>query len=121
MVAQRRTGTQSLDRAVRLLREIAAHAKSGVRLTDLIAATGLSKGTVRRLLAAMIREELLEQDPQTRRYFLGHEIFKLGTIAARHCGAFQPGGRDLSRVATRCVPNIPATRFRFRGFSAIDM
>src|SRR5579863_1372200 len=96
----RSTGTQSLERAVRLLREVASQEKRGARLTDLIAASGFTKGTARRLLAAMIREELLEQDPQTRRYFLGLETFKLGTIAADRFGSIQGGGPDPSRAVT---------------------
>jgi DNA-binding IclR family transcriptional regulator len=58
----RGTGTQSIERAVRLLREVAAHANRGARLTDLVVTTGLPRGTARRLLAAMIREGLMEQD-----------------------------------------------------------
>src|SRR5208337_2336884 len=76
------TGTQSLERAFVLLREVASHGNRGARLTDLAADAGLTKATVRRLLAAMIREKFLEQDNETRRYFLGTEAFVLGTIAA---------------------------------------
>ena len=101
--AERGTGTQSLDRAVRLLREIAARAESGARLTDLIAATGFTKGTSRRLLAAMIREKLLEQDPRTRRYFLGPETFALGTVAADRFGPLHLRRGDASRAATQSL------------------
>jgi acetyl-CoA synthetase len=93
------TGTQSLERAFTLLREVASRGNRGVRLTDLVGATGFTKATVRRLLAAMIRQRFLEQDDDTRRYYLGPEIFVLGTIAAGRFGLHQLRAPDLSRVA----------------------
>lgn len=93
------TGTQSLERAFRLLREVASHGNRGARLTDLTVDTGFTKATVRRLLAAMIRENLLEQDVETRRYFLGPEIFVLGTVAAGRFSLHKLQTSDLSRVA----------------------
>ncbi|MDB5362840.1 MAG: amP-dependent synthetase and ligase [Rhodospirillales bacterium] len=94
------TGTQSFERAVLLLREIAAHGSRGARLTDLVADTGLAKPTVHRLLAALIREGLLEQAPETRRYFLGAELFVMGSIAAVRISAHQLPADDLRRIAT---------------------
>jgi acetyl-CoA synthetase len=93
------TGTQSLERAFILLREVASHGNRGARLTDLAADTGLTKATVRRLLAAMIRDKLIEQEETTRRYFLGTEVFVLGTIAAGRFSLHQLDGAELGRVA----------------------
>ena len=94
------TGTQSFERAALLLREIAAHGSRGARLADLVADTGLAKPTVHRLLAALIRERMLEQVPETRRYFLGPELFVMGSIAAARIGAHPLPADDLSRIAT---------------------
>lgn len=91
-------GTQSLDRAFLLLREVAAHGNRGARLTDLAADTGFTKATVRRLLAAMTRQRLLEQDEASRRYFLGTEAYVLGTIAAARFSLRHLSGADLARV-----------------------
>jgi acetyl-CoA synthetase len=93
------TGTQSLERAVALLREVASHGSRGARLTDLVADSRLSKATVRRLLAAMIRENLLDQDESTRRYYLGADIFVLGTIAAARYGVHNLEPKALSRLS----------------------
>src|SRR3954454_10661451 len=38
------------------------------RLTDLVAASGLAKPTVRRILLALVRAGLVDQDEETRRY-----------------------------------------------------
>jgi acetyl-CoA synthetase len=93
------TGTQSLERAVTLLREVASHGNRGARLTDLVADSGLSKATVRRLLAALIRESLLEQDEGTRRYYLGADTFVLGTIAAARFGTHNLDANALARLS----------------------
>jgi acetyl-CoA synthetase len=92
------TGTQSLERAFALLRQVASRGNRGARLTDLVTDTGFAKATVRRLLASMIRENLLEQDEATRRYFLGPETFVLGTVAAGRFGLHQLRAADLARV-----------------------
>jgi acetyl-CoA synthetase len=94
-----KTGTQSLERAVALLRAIASHGNLGARLADLVMDSGFNKATVRRLLAAMIRESLLEQDEKTRRYYLGVDTFVLGTIASARFGVRNVSGKALSRLS----------------------
>lgn len=97
--AEAGTGTQSLERAVALLREVASHGNRGARLTDLVADSRLSKATVRRLLAALIREGLLEQDESTRRYYLGADTFVLGTIAAARFGTHNLSADAVARLS----------------------
>ncbi|WP_207477886.1 AMP-binding protein [Arenibaculum pallidiluteum] len=75
-------GTQSLERAIALLRAVAARAPDGARLVELMAAAGLSKPTAHRLLTALAREGLVRQDERSRRYHLGPELAALGLIAA---------------------------------------
>lgn len=78
-------GTQSLDRAIALLRAVAGYAPDGARLADLVVRSGLPKPTTRRLLSALVREGLVEQDPASRRYHLGPALDELGRLAAvRH-------------------------------------
>lgn len=71
-------GVQSLERAVNLLRALAAGGATGMRLTDLCGESRLSKGTAHRLLSALITEGLVEHDGESRRYRLGMEMFRLG-------------------------------------------
>lgn len=78
-------GTQSLERAIALLRAVAAAEPDGARLADLMAGAGLSKATAHRLLMALAREGLVEQDAASRRYHPGPDLDALGRIAAaRH-------------------------------------
>jgi DNA-binding IclR family transcriptional regulator len=93
------TGTQTIERAFTVLRVIASQGNNGGRLTDIVAATGLSKPTVRRILAAMIEERVIEQDPNTRLYFLGQEMYVFGTVASDRYGIHQLAIPSLVRLA----------------------
>jgi len=75
-------GTQSLQRAVSLLRIIAVNNRSGSRLVELYRRTGLERPTVHRLLQGMVAEKLIRQDSLTKRYHLGSLAYELGLAAA---------------------------------------
>jgi DNA-binding IclR family transcriptional regulator len=78
----RLSGTQSIERALTLMREIAAHNRTGSRLLDLASRTGLQRPTVHRMLKCLTVEDMVQQDPETHRYFLGPMVFELGLTAA---------------------------------------
>jgi DNA-binding IclR family transcriptional regulator len=78
----RLSGTQSIERALLLLREIAAHNRAGSRLLDLATRTGLQRPTVHRMLKCLTLEGMVQQDPDTHRYYLGSMVFELGLTAA---------------------------------------
>lgn len=72
------SGTQSLERAIALLREIATFGKSGARLSDLILRSKIEYPTAHRILKALVEQELVTKDPSTRRYFLGQLVYEMG-------------------------------------------
>jgi DNA-binding IclR family transcriptional regulator len=76
-------GTQAIDRAIRLMRRIAAEGAAGARLTDLARAAELVPPTARRILKRLIDHGVVAQDPDTQRYFLGTLTYELG-LAASH-------------------------------------
>jgi len=78
----RLSGTQSIERALLLLREIAAHNRAGSRLLDLATRTGLQRPTVHRMLKCLTVEGMVQQDPDSHRYYLGSMVFELGLTAA---------------------------------------
>ncbi len=78
----RLSGTQSIERALVLIREIAAHNRIGSRLLDLASHTGLQRPTVHRMLKCLTSENMVQQDPDTHRYYLGSIVFELGLTAA---------------------------------------
>ncbi|MEX3853164.1 IclR family transcriptional regulator [Paraburkholderia sp. BR10923] len=76
------SGTQSIERAARILREIASFSVHGLRLSDLATQLKLERPTIHRILSCLVREGLVMQHPQTRRYLLGHGLYELGLTAA---------------------------------------
>lgn len=78
----RLTGTQSIERALLLMREIAAHNRTGSRLLDLATRTGLQRPTVHRMLKCLAHEGMVQQDSDSHRYYLGSMVFELGLTAA---------------------------------------
>ncbi|MBO0902914.1 IclR family transcriptional regulator [Jiella sp. MQZ13P-4] len=79
-------GTQSVDRALMLLSLIGRHGEAGMSLAAVVAGSGLNRPTARRLLLALMRSRLVEQEPETRRYFLGEEAYVLGVLASHRFG-----------------------------------
>jgi DNA-binding IclR family transcriptional regulator len=71
-------GTQGIQRAVTVLRELAAHEQFGLRLVDLATSLGLERPTVHRILKGLVAEGMVRQEAATRRYHLGHLVYELG-------------------------------------------
>lgn len=59
-----------MRRALDVLRFLATSGPHGWALKDIVAAADLSKGTAHRLLAALMADDQVEQEPSTRRYRL---------------------------------------------------
>lgn len=93
------TGAQSIGRAALLMRLVAACRSNGGSLSEIVAQARLSKPTVRRMLLALIENGLVEQDPITRRYFLGPEAYVLGTVAAERFGIHRLALENVRRLA----------------------
>lgn len=100
------TTNQGLDRTLALLRAVAAGGRAGARLTGIAAATGLSKSTAHRLLAALLRAGLLEQEPDSLAYHLGFEIYALGRMAADRYGLLNVAQASLLRLAQRTEDTV---------------
>lgn len=94
-------GTQSIDRAVIVLRLLSGHARDGIGLAEAVGATGLSKPTCRRILLALMEAGLAAQDEETRRYFLGPELYVLGSIASERYGVHRHALDCVVRLAQR--------------------
>lgn len=95
------SGAQSVDRALTLLSLVSYFGDQGGALSEIVEQSALNKPTVRRLLLALIRSGLVEQDPGSRRYFLGQEAYVLGTLATRRYGLLQISRESLSLLSAR--------------------
>ena len=71
------SGTQSIDRAIALLREVGMFGRPGARISDLMRNCDLEYPTAHRILKSLVANELLAKDPVTRRYRLGQLVYEL--------------------------------------------
>ncbi|MEV4646397.1 IclR family transcriptional regulator [Saccharopolyspora sp. NPDC049426] len=84
LTAERRSGTQSVDRAMAVLRCF----EKAEQLTPTAVATqlGLTVSTAHRIMRALHTADMLAQDPATERYFLGPTTAILGRLALERMG-----------------------------------
>jgi len=75
-------GTQSVARAAALLRLVTAAGADGLTSTELARRASLTRPTTHRLLAALGREGLVDQDEHHSRWVPGPELYLMGTVAA---------------------------------------
>src|SRR4051794_37297358 len=67
-------GTQSIQRAVAVLRILATAPESGLALTEISVQAELTRPTTHRILSVLVGEGIVEQRPGTRRYVVGEQI-----------------------------------------------
>jgi IclR family transcriptional regulator, acetate operon repressor len=80
-----RTGTQAVDRALRVL-GLLESASDDLGVTALATASGLTVSTTHRLLKALAAAGLVTQDRDTERYHLGAGLVSLGRRAEARLG-----------------------------------
>jgi DNA-binding IclR family transcriptional regulator len=70
-------GTQSIGRALAMLRLVSAAGPAGIKLSDAAARAGLHVATAHRLLAALVRDGFCAQDAASRAYAAGPELLAM--------------------------------------------
>lgn len=93
-------GTQSIHRAVTMLREIAAFQK-GMRLVDIASAMSLERPTAHRIVKGLMSQGMVMQDPTTKCYRLGHVVYELGLAASPYFNLKEVCQPTLLRIAER--------------------
>lgn len=94
-------GAQSIQRAAVLLRAIAGHNRTGLRLVDLVDISGLEIPTAHRILKALVAENLIKQNLTNRRYFLGPLMFEAGLAATHEFSLRDLCQESLQRIADK--------------------
>lgn len=93
-------GTQSLERAIRVLKALASRSATGWRLTDLAARCELDKATAHRILRCL-EDNRLARRRADRHYAVGPLLFELG-LSVPALAQFQARSRPaLSRLSRR--------------------
>ena len=91
---------QSVKRALDILRMLSFNASSsGMRFSDLQAQSGLSKGTLHRLLKSLTNEGFVEQAAGSRVYYLGLEFLSMGERATNRLDIRAITQPSLERLA----------------------
>jgi DNA-binding IclR family transcriptional regulator len=93
------SASQTLNRAIQLLQLVSGSRTAGLALSDLVRSAGLTKPTTRRLLISLIENGLIEQDAESRRYFVGPETYTLGVLASERFGVHRLAAECLVRMA----------------------
>ncbi len=107
-----RSGTQAVERAILILREIANRGHLGWQLSDLATRCGLSKSTTHRLLTCLARERMVRQRPGERQYLPGPMLFELGLASLPERGELQFTARNRLAALARQTSAIALLFFR---------
>jgi DNA-binding IclR family transcriptional regulator len=95
------TGTQSIERAIHLLKLLSTRGNFGWGLTDLSRRSGLDKATVHRILGCLQHERLVERDVREHRYFPGPMLIDLGLSVGGYRPLLEAGRGCIERLARR--------------------
>ncbi|MDB5742451.1 MAG: IclR family transcriptional regulator [Polaromonas sp.] len=76
-----RTGTQSIERVVDVLRVIASRGRRGMRVGEIVATSGLAEATCFRMLRRLEIEGMIDRDLHSKKYFLGPLLHEFGLLA----------------------------------------
>jgi DNA-binding IclR family transcriptional regulator len=94
-------GAQSVERALAVLRAIASAGEAGATAAEVAISVGLNRTTAHRITAALARENMVERDAPTGRWFPGAELAVLGALAATRHGVHRHAAAALTRLAAR--------------------
>lgn len=97
----RTPGTQVVGRVAAVLRALSTAMPRGSGTSDLARETGLSRPTAHRLLSSLSEQGFVDRDQQSGRWFLGPELYLLGTVAAERYDI-----TDLAREHVESLANI---------------
>lgn len=95
----RRSGTQSIERAVLTLRIVASRGRNGMRIGEIAATSSLAQSTCFRMLQRLELEGLITRDPTSRKYYLGPLLHEFGLLARPRYQLSQLCDRALQRLA----------------------
>jgi DNA-binding IclR family transcriptional regulator len=100
------SGTQSIDRAIRLLKNVATHNSAGLSLAQAARESGLKVPTAHRILASLCQHGLAVQKGPGKEYFLGQLAYELGLAANCHFNLRELAGPVLTRLSRTTADTV---------------
>lgn len=100
-MASKNDGPQSIERVARILECLTAEPVAGERLSDIADRCGYARPVAHRTLNALVDIGYVEQDPETRRYRLGLEIFALAAAAGSRISILHLAQTAIAQLAAK--------------------
>jgi DNA-binding IclR family transcriptional regulator len=97
---ERVSGTPVITRAAAILRALGGDPTAGASTTELAQRTNIPRATAHRMLTALSREGLVDRARDSGLWFLGPEMYLLGSVAAARFDA-APLAVDILRALAR--------------------
>jgi DNA-binding IclR family transcriptional regulator len=110
---------QSVDRAVELLKAVAAN-RTPQSVGELADSVGLNRSTAWRLLMTLEHHGLIDRDPITQRYVTGYEVLRLAASASAHELIASRARGTMDRLARETGESVSLVVLTPRGIVAID-
>jgi DNA-binding IclR family transcriptional regulator len=100
-----RHGTQAIVRAARILKEIGAGPRRGLRIVDICERLAIERPTVHRILSSLVTEGFVVRD-ESKRYLLGDQIYRLGLVAGGRTNLREICESALTRIAAATADTV---------------
>ena len=97
---------QNIGRATMVLTALAGASAEGLRLTDVVNATGLGKATVHRVLTGLLAHGLADQEKASGRFFLSLKLISWAAASGDRFGLARLAGPALQRLSLRTQDTV---------------
>jgi len=96
---QRNSGTQSIERTISLLRELATFGSRGAKVSELAARLELEYPTVHRIVRCLVAQRMIEKSKERGRYSLGPLVYELGLSVPQRMNLREKCENSTTRLA----------------------
>lgn len=97
---------QNVARAALVIETLSAARESGLRMTDVVEASGLGSATVHRLLAGLVAHGFVDFDKLSNRYFVGLRMLSWTASATERYGLLPYADAELERLCSETEDTV---------------
>lgn len=90
---------RSTERLLLIMNALSNASTYGLRLVDIMEATGLGKGTAHRLVSGLADQDLLDFEPESGRYFIGMRVLGWASAARNRFSLVRLAESSLAKIA----------------------
>lgn len=98
---EKNSGTQSVERTVAVLKELAMFGARGARVADLASHLDLEYPTAHRIIRCLVEQRMVQKDENTLRYSIGPLVHELGLSARPKMHLRELCDSTISRIARK--------------------